>query len=149
MALAEVALDGHVTVHRHGPLAGRLVLRPSAEWLRKSPLMSPLAVLLREVPVSVGGTLASPRFRADPREVADGAVARSPLGRRLRGILATLLPEAFGPPPRTIEPSRLLSTDALLDRLAADGADGAEHFEALLERGLSTDEIARAVARRR
>jgi hypothetical protein len=154
-AVDELSVRGGIEVRNDSALDGRFVLVPERAWLRESRVLSPFASLLggASVPISVTGSLAKPRVRADLFGW-EGIVLRSPLGRRLRATLERLLPSAFERPSRPGETrvaratASLLSTDGILDRLADDPADAAELFEALLERGLSCEEIARRAAER-
>ncbi|HEY8428772.1 MAG TPA: hypothetical protein VIL20_10375, partial [Sandaracinaceae bacterium] len=148
--LRELRVRGHVDVRRDRRLAGTVRVAPAASWLERSALLAPFAALVDEVPVHVAGTLSAPRLRASAIEFADGALARSSLGRRVRALL-----DELGAPAPSIRggarngSASPLATDVLLDRLARDPEDAAEIFEALVQRGLAADEIEAGVAKRR
>lgn len=149
----QVRVRGDIEVRRDGSLDGRLSAHPEASWLSASSMLAPFASLLDEVPVQVSGSLSAPRFSADAWDAADGVLARSAFGRRVRAILVELAPDALARPSRADGrrghgTASLLTTDALLDRLARD-PENTELFEALIERGLRADEIAAGVAKRR
>lgn len=131
---------------------GRLVLTPDAEWVRESPYLSPFADLLADagLPILLGGAIGELRVRPDYGALGGHLLARSPIGRRLRRILERAFPDAFERPSRPDDASAhrasaLLSTDAILDRLAGEADDAEELFDQLLDRGMTPDEIAARV----
>ncbi len=155
--LSSFSVRGRLDVKRDGEIDGHLAFVAEREWLQKSRFIAPLAAVLSlsSIPLHLGGTLEQPRVRADLMRAADGILARSAIGRRLRATLIELAPSIFELPKRagdseaTHGTASLLSTETLLDRLAEDRPDAEELLHALLDRGLRCDEIAFRLAQRR
>lgn len=125
---------------RGGGLSGDVVLDAGPDWLRQGRALARLGHLLGgiTVPVRLGGDLAQLRMVPDVR-----AALRIAFERLFRDVPASrpLLPAHA--------PTRLLGTDALLDRVAEGGDDAEDALDTLLERGMTPEEIAERVAKRR
>ena len=140
--LAELSVVGSGTIDREGGLRGRLVVRPLASWLRASAYLAPMSELVAEVPVRASGSIGAPRLEASALSTLEAVLDRSPIGELVQALWGD---EPPAPPPR--DPIRMLSIDALLDRLASQPDEPLPLAE-LLGRGLDVEDIAARVRRR-
>ncbi len=111
------------------------------------------------IPVRIQGPEGRVRVEADVIAALDAALAKTRLGRGLQRaidvILRDVLDLAPAPatlkigPPRHHASSALASSDALIDRIAAEAPEANAALGVLLERGLEPEEIAERVIRRR
>ncbi|MFK7984664.1 MAG: hypothetical protein AB8I08_01455 [Sandaracinaceae bacterium] len=133
-------VHGDAELDDRGGISGDVVLDAGPSWLRDGRSLARLGHWLGgiTVPVRLAGDLARLRLLPDVR-----AALRITFERLFRDVPTSrpALP-AHGP-------TSLLGTDALLDRVAAGGDDAEDALDALLERGMSPEEIAERVAKRR
>lgn len=140
--LPELSVVGSATIDQEGGLRGRLVVRPLASWLRASAYLAPMSELVAEVPVRASGSIGAPRLEASALSTLEAVLDRSPIGELVQALWGD---EPPAPPPR--DPIRMLSIDALLDRLAS-APDEPLPLAELLGRGLDVEDIAARVRRR-
>lgn len=151
------ALVGHLKRSELGSWRGEARVTAKEAWLATSHLLRGPARWLGDVtvPIRVEGRGGAVRVHAEVLAALDRVLAKTRVGRGLQRALDTLQRDVLdmGPrpssPPRHIAPSALASSDALIDRIAANapGADAA--VGALLERGFDPAEIVDRVLRRR
>jgi hypothetical protein len=160
VATASGALRGRVLVHTDGRLAGETHVVVNERYLRSSPLLEIPAVIAGDVriPVSLGGTLASPRTDADLVGALDDLLGASRIGRNVASAFEALVDEIAGsPPPRRAYPAspprrstvKTQNIDALLDHLVDEDEEYDQSLDFLLDKGLSPDTIAELIEKRR
>ena len=133
-------VHGDASVAADGALSGELVLDAGRSWLAQGRSLARLGHLLGgiTVPIHLGGD--RDQFRVVPDIRAALRIAFERLFRDVPQELPALPAHA---------PTSLLSTDALIDRVAAGGDDAEPALETLLERGMTPEQIADLVSKRR
>ena len=160
VATSSGALSGRLLVHTDGRLAGETHVHVNERYLRSSPLLEIPAAIAGDVriPVSLGGTLASPRTHADLVGALDDLLGASRIGRNVANAFGALVDEIAGnPPPRRPHPAspprrsavKTQNIDALLDHLVDEDEEYEPSLDFLLDKGLSPDTIAELIERRR
>ncbi len=151
------AVTGHASRSAIGLWKGEAALIAKQAWLETSHLFERPARWIGDVrvPVRVEGPDGRVQARADVLGALDAILARSRLGRGLASAIEALMRTLRFERPAVSDahaphaPSTLASIDALVDRVAAGGAESDAAIDALLERGLAPRELVERVTRRR
>lgn len=147
--------EGDLAVRPDGTLLGKLDLVAEAIYLRSSTLLNLPAAALGDVkiPMKVLGTLASPEYEADVLGAFDHLVGKTRIGRGLHRVVDRAVDRVMGGARRLdLEESEApgdLDTDVIIRRIARGVGDEDAYLDALIDRGLSPDEIATRIERAR